>query len=517
MRMRSGCAVVFIRWIRLCGVRVKAAVPAAMGCFLLALATVAQAATFNVNTFVDVPDVNPGDGVCETAAGNNACNLRAAIQETNALAGADTIVLQAGVTYTLGSVGQDDTALSGDLDILDSVTIVGAGPASTIIDGNGAVTSDRVFDIKRCRGNPQQPDCDVSHPPIVVSISGVTIQHGNGPAGGGIVSGGSLTLTNCVVANNAASGLNAWGGGIYSAGALNISNSTISNNTAGPNNPFGGGIYAQGAIAITGSTISGNSTTGSFGSGGGLILYFSPAGSITNSTISGNTAFGNGGGLLMQSGKVVNSTISGNVSHAKGGGAAVTNSTFINSTVSGNFSYDDGGGIYAISGVTQLYHVTVTQNLANADDSGTAVAGGVYNATANAFYSVNSIIALNETSIPDDPFPLLDTDDCAGSITSQGNSILYDVKIAHCTVSGTKSLVNPLLGPLQYNGGATKTHALLDGSTAIDGGPVAVCVDDLGNPLASDQRGVHRPWGAQCDLGAYEAQPDLIFKNGFEP
>ena len=193
MRMRSGCAVVFIRSIRLRGAHVVAAVPAAVGCFLLALAAVAQAATFNVNTFVDVPDVNPGNGVCETAVGNNACNLRAAIQETNALAGADTIVLQAGVTYTLGSVGQDDTALSGDLDILDSVTIVGAGPASTIIDGNGAVTSDRVFDIKRCRGNPQQPDCDVSHPPIVVSISGVTIQNGNASSGGGISSGGSLT------------------------------------------------------------------------------------------------------------------------------------------------------------------------------------------------------------------------------------------------------------------------------------------------------------------------------------
>ena len=515
MRMRSGCAVVFIRSIRLCGVRVVGAVRAAMGCFLLALATVAQAATFNVNTFIDVPDVNPGNGVCETAAGNNACNLRAAIQEANALAGADTIVLQAGITYTLGRVGQDDTALNGDLDILESVTIVGAGPASTIIDGNGAVTGDRVFDIKKCKGDPQQPDCDVAHPPIVVGISGVTIQHGKSQLGfgGGIVSVGSLTLTNCVVANNAASGLNAWGGGIFSGGSLNISNSTISNNTAGPSNPYGGGIYAQGSITITGSTISGNSTTGSPGAGGGLRLSGST--SITNSTISGNTAFGDGGGLW-GAGKVVNSTISGNASHGKGGGAVVQSGIFINSTVSGNFSYDDGGGIYAYSGVTQLYHVTVTQNLANADDSGTAVAGGVYNATANAFYSVNSIIALNDTSIPGDKFPLLDTDDCAGSITSQGNSILYDVKVAHCTVGGTISLVDPKIGPLQYNGGVTKTHALLDGSTAIDAGPAVVCVDDLGDPLAGDQRGAHRPSGAQCDLGAYEVQPDLIFKNGFQ-
>jgi len=483
MRMRSGCAVVFVRSIRLSGVRVLTGMRAAMGCFLLVLSAVAQAITFNVNQSLDLPDANPGNGVCEVVAGSNSCSLRAAIQEANTVPFADTIVLQAGVTYTLARMGQDETALNGDLDILDDVTIVGAGPASTIIDGNGAVTGDRVFDIQQCRGGFLQANCDAQHPPVVVSISGVTIQGGKNQYGGGILSRGSLTLTNCVVANNAASGLG------------------------------GGGIYSQGPITITGSTISGNSATGSPGHGGGLRLYVSA--SITNSTISGNTAFGDGGGLWGPF-KVVNSTISGNVSHGKGGGSAGADDIFVNSTVSGNFSDDDGGGIYASGGVTKLHHVTVTQNLANADNSGTAVAGGVYNATANAFYSVNSIIALNETSIPDFPFPILDTDDCAGSITSQGNSILYDVKIAHCTVSGTISLVYPLLGPLQYNGGPTQTHALLDGSTAIDGGPVAFCVDDLGNPLAGDQRGAHRPWGAQCDLGAYEVLPDIIFKNGFQ-
>jgi CSLREA domain-containing protein len=57
------------------------------------LITPAQAATFTVNSPLDVSDANPGNGVCETATGNGICTLRAAIQETNALPGADTIVL----------------------------------------------------------------------------------------------------------------------------------------------------------------------------------------------------------------------------------------------------------------------------------------------------------------------------------------------------------------------------------------------------------------------------------------
>jgi hypothetical protein len=73
-------------------------------------------------------------------------------------------------------------------------------------------------------------------------------------------------------------------------------------------------------------------------------------------------------------------------------------------------------------------------------------------------------------------------------------------------------VANPLLGPLQDNGGPTFTQALLPDSPAIDAVPVADCTyDDDGNPatpevpLTSDQRGVARPQGSACDIGAYEA------------
>jgi len=70
---------------------------------------------------------------CETVTGNGVCTLRAAVQQANAHAGADTILVPAN-TYVLSRVRQDDNALNGDLDLTDAVTIIGAGATSTIID-----------------------------------------------------------------------------------------------------------------------------------------------------------------------------------------------------------------------------------------------------------------------------------------------------------------------------------------------------------------------------------------------
>ena len=61
--------------------------------------------------------------------------------------------------------------------------------------------------------------------------------------------------------------------------------------------------------------------------------------------------------------------------------------------------------------------------------------------------------------------------------------------------------LDPLLGPLQDNGGPTFTHALLPGSPAIDHIPAENC------EVTTDQRGVARPQGAACDIGAYELEP----------
>jgi CSLREA domain-containing protein len=458
-------------------------------CAFLLGAAGAEALTLNVNSPADVPDVNPGDGVCETAPGNGVCTLRGAIQEANALPGADTIILQANLTYTLTRVGVDSTGLNGDLDINDSVTIVGGGAGSTIIDGNGDVTGDRVLKIPPCINHGTSPGatprpCTVTDPNDAnvtrVNISGVTIQHGKtSNLGGGMINNGSLTLNNVAITNNRVSGLNDWGGGIFNSGPLTIMNSEISNNVSGSANPYGGGIYNQGTMNVVNSTISGNTTGGK----GGGIFNVGLTATVKNTTISGNTAASGGGIYKIGSLLVV-----------------------INSTISGNYSTGNGGGIYASAGTTSLFNVTVTRNRSNSDNIGFGMGGGIANAAGSTFNFVNSIIALNENVIPTLPLPTLDNDDCSGTITSQGNNVMYSINSSYCTVNGAKTIADPSLGDLADNGGPTQTHALLPGSPAIDGGNSGGCTDNLGAILTNDQRGLHRPEGAGCDVGSFEVQ-----------
>ena len=96
-------------------------------CLAGGITTTGATTALIVNSTTDMVDANPGNGVCETAPGNNVCTLRAAIQESNALAGADSITLPAG-TYILGIAGDgEDASATGDLDIIGDLTINGAG------------------------------------------------------------------------------------------------------------------------------------------------------------------------------------------------------------------------------------------------------------------------------------------------------------------------------------------------------------------------------------------------------
>src|SRR5215831_8534236 len=150
-------------------VRDRSLVVPVMMAFLFWNAASLSGKTFAVNSTTATVDSTPGDGVC--AATGGACTLRAAIQEANALAGRDTIIVPAG-TYTLTIPGRGETAAAaGDLDITDSLTINGAGSATTIIqscapspDTCGGI--DRVFHV------------DPNAAGIRATISGVTIRNG---------------------------------------------------------------------------------------------------------------------------------------------------------------------------------------------------------------------------------------------------------------------------------------------------------------------------------------------------
>jgi CSLREA domain-containing protein len=416
--------------------------------------------TFMVNSAADVPDANAGDGICRTAPDNTVCTLRAAIMEANLSPGADTIVLQANTTYLLSRVGNDDAALNGDLDVFDSLTITGAGPESTIIDGNGAATGDRVMTIFKCIGNaPLVMGLCPGGADVVVAISGVALQHGKPVGlGGGIYNGGKLTLENCAISDN--SNVDN-GAGIYSAGTLTLLNSTIRHNTT---------------------------TGGSFSYGGGLFLSGVTATTITGSTISGNRADLGGGGIYSDRVAL----------------------TVVNSTISGNSTSGYGGGLVVDKGTAGLYNVTIAANEANADASGGGIGGGVYNDKATVTLN-DSILTANTHRIDGSLFIALS--DCSGTFVSQGNNIVTNA--TGCSVNPPASAVPASLGPLQNNGGPTLTHALMAGSKAIDAGNLGGCTDNLGAPITIDQRGEPRSDGA-CDLGAYELH-DIIFQSGFDP
>ena len=175
----------------------------------------------------------------------------------------------------------EDMNASGDLDIVaKSVTIVGAGPGRTVIDGGGI---DRVFHVQTNAS---------------LTLVGMTIRNGNSAmAGGGIRNqgGGRLTLTDVVVSGNQTA---AGGGGIATEGPLALDHVIVRGNVAAS---FGGGIVTISTLStITNSVVADNQ-----GSTGGGILN---QGSMTLSkvAIQGNSALaGPGGGLVAQTGQVV--------------------------------------------------------------------------------------------------------------------------------------------------------------------------------------------------------------------
>jgi predicted outer membrane repeat protein len=288
--------------------------------------------------------------------------------------------------------------------------------------------------------------------------------------GGGIYGQGTISITDSEISGNRANGSSAIGGGIYNVGTLTITNSTISGNFSDVRYGMAGGIYSDGALTITKSTISGNYGGGMWGSVGGV--YSHGTLTITDSTVADNSACVGGGGIQSNGTLTIsNCTISGNNSHHGSGGIESYGTlTVTNSTLSGNSSNVEWGTASVYS-----YDPNGTSKIESTTISGRA--SWVTNVDVNNWGGdiVNSVVI--------------------GNCNSDRNAVNSWVSDGSCaaTYSG-----DPLIGPLADNGGPNKTHALLFNSPLID---------RAGSCTGVDQRGVARPQGAGCDLGAYEAIP----------
>jgi hypothetical protein len=278
-----------------------------------------------------------------------------------------------------------------------------------------------------------------------------------------LAAGATVSISGLTISGSVAT-VPTFGGGISNNGTLTISDCTITHNYAIAGGGLGGGIYNQGVLTITNSTVADNGfydnfPTQVYNQGGGI--YNSGTLIVTNSTISGNFAFDNGGGIYSDGGTV----------------------TVSNTTISGNAA-DNGGGIYRAGGTVTVTDSTISGNRA-AITGGRVGRGGGISGTLNMR---NTILAGNQAY---SQYP-----DLQGSLASSGYNLIGNTTGGSGFVSTDLRNVNPLLGPLQANGGPTQTMALLAGSPALNAGDPA----QLG---VADQRGVVRSGGV--NIGAYQA------------
>jgi len=279
--------------------------------------------------------------------------------------------------------------------------------------------------------------------------------------------------------------------------AVTVNNSTFTGNES---NTHGGAIYLHGGTTtITNSTISGN-TAGE--RGGGIYTDDAPV-TIENCTISDNDAGTDGGAIFaFEDLTIEDSTINNNTAGQHGGAILITKPMVVtNSTISGNTADVDGGGIFiSPPGLVTLNHVTLTGNTADGDSNESGDGGGVYVQYSQSEVQFrNSIVAGN-----------IDNSDTGNSdcYVTSGVVTSLDYNLTGigtgCSLGGThdQTTAEAQLLPLGDNGGDTETHALDTGSPAINQIPSGT--NGCGGTYVTDQRGINRPQGTNCDIGAFE-------------
>jgi hypothetical protein len=422
-----------------------------------------------------------------------------ALVATGALVGFGLVGLAASPAAAAATVG-DETSLRAAFQDAAETAITVTADITLTCDGGGQLTRDSAIDLLvDGAGHTITQSCPDNRIMKVegggqLAIKDLTLTGGNAghdESGGAIHSTARVVIDKSVLHHNVAGD---HGGAVY-APTVSVSSSILHNNQAGIS---GGAIFAaNGQVDILLSHLYDNkAATGS--GGAAYTLWFW----VNSSTLEGNEAGFRGGALLAFGGthsSILNSTLSGNDAGDAGGAVATSSPlTVANTTITGNSAGAVAGGVRLFADVADmtltLQHVTlvgneapVGANLAVAKEEGTA---GV------ALVSFGTVVAL----------PAAGGGNCAldegvGTVSegynfSDGNSCGFTGGTDH------ENAGDPQLGALADNGGPTQTRLPATDSPLLDAIPVADCHAGIG----FDQRGVDRPQGSGCDIGAVEVE-----------
>lgn len=373
----------------------------------------------------------------------SAAALTAAVAAADA-AGGGTIALAGGCTYSLTAVAESVDGPTGLPRITGDVTVDGNG--ATIVRGAGA-PSFRFFDVA---------------PGARLTLTSVTLSGGSDGSGIG-------------------------GGAVFNDGTLSMSGVDVADDTAPETmGASGGGVINAGTLTVTGSTFTGDS-----GWEAGAILNEAQA-TVSTSTFDGNDGTVYGGGAVVGAAGTTTldrDTFVDNTTGSGGGGGAIDNDSTVNvdnSTFTGNTGGTNGGGAIQNFGTMAISYATL-------DGDSSPYGAEIHNlpASGDTLTVTDSVVANGEQG-----------NNCSGSaaVTDGGYNIDSGSSCGFSAAGHSRSDTDPQLGSLADNGGPTETMALAADSPAVNAIPSTEpgCLD------TTDQRGVPRPQGPGCDVGAYE-------------